>query len=628
MTAAPIAHDATPATRPLARVGGLDGLRAIAVIVVLLFHLTPGAAIGGYLGVDIFFVVSGFIITRLLLIEQLSTGGIRLGAFWLRRTRRLLPALVLLLLVCSTAALAVGGDVLVGLAGQLVSSLTFSSNWYFIATGSDYFAGAAPELFRNLWSLAVEEQFYLLWPLVLLFVVLKLSRGGRIALLAAATAASALAMALLLVPGSPTSVYYGTGTHAFGLTLGALLAVVSRWWPTRALEWPRRVRRGLGVAGGVALAGLLVLSAVMPGDADWTYRGGLLAVAVLTSVLIAAFLVPASPLARAVDVAPLRWVGERSYGIYLWHWPVFILLAAALPTWTGDAVLAWALGGIAAAITLVAAALSFRFVETPIRRDGFRASWRLWASGWRRSRLAALASAVVLVLAVGGVVGTAAAVVMQPASSEVEQRVQAGEQAIRETPTPSPTPDAPSDPAAPPPQLSGEQITAVGDSVMLAAVPELQAAYPGIQIDATVSRQMSTAPDILRGLRDADALRPVVIVALGTNGSVGDQTLADIRDIIGPERELVLVTAQAPRGWIPGVNQKLAAFAWQYRNVELADWYTAIQPHLAELARDQVHFGHIGATIFTGTITEALQRLAALPPLRDEVADESLPRPV
>jgi hypothetical protein len=163
---------------------------------------------------------------------------------------------------------------------------------------------------------------------------------------------------------------------------------------------------------------------------------------------------------------------------------------------------------------------------------------------------------------------------------------------------------------------------------MLAAVPELQAAYPGIQIDATVSRQMWTAPDILRGLRDAGALRPVVVVALGTNGSVGDDTLAAIRDAIGPDRELVLVTAQAPRGWIPGVNQKLAAFAWQYRNVELADWYTAIQPHLGELARDQVHFGHIGATIFTGTITEALQRLAALPPLRDDVADESLPRPV
>jgi peptidoglycan/LPS O-acetylase OafA/YrhL len=630
MTRHPIPAADTPASRPLARVAGLDGLRAIAVIAVLLFHLTPGFAIGGYLGVDIFFVVSGFIITRLLLIEHTTTGRIRLGAFWARRARRLLPALIVLLLVCSTAALAVGGDALLDLGGQLASSLTFSSNWYFIATGSDYFADAAPELFRNVWSLAVEEQFYLLWPLVLLFVVLRLSRGARVALLAVATAASAVAMGMLLVPGSPTSVYYGTGTHAFGLTLGALLAVVSRWWPTRALEWPRGARRGLGFMGVAALAGLLVLTGIMPGDADWAYRGGLFAVAVLTAMLIAAFLVPASPLARAIDVAPMRWVGERSYGIYLWHWPVFVLLAAALPAWTLDAALAWALGGVATAITVAVAALSFRFVETPIRRDGFRVTWQRWVGGWRRSRLAAVTSAVVLVLVVGGVAGTTVAIVLQPSSSAVEQRVQAGQDAIRETPKPTPTPtaDATPDPAAPPPQLSGDQITAVGDSVMLAAVPELQAAYPGIQIDATVSRQMWTAPDILRGLRDAGALRPVVVVALGTNGSVGDDTLAAIRDVIGPERELVLVTAQAPRGWIPGVNQKLAAFAWQYRNVELADWYAAIQPHLGELARDQVHFGHIGATIFTGTITEALQRLAALPPLRDEVADESLPRPV
>lgn len=621
-------HD-TPAP-PIARVAGLDGLRAIAVIVVVLFHLTPGLMIGGYLGVDVFFVVSGFIITRLLLTEHATQGGIRLGAFWVRRARRLLPALVLLLLVISSAALAVGGDVLVGLGGQLAASLTFSSNWYFIVTGSDYFAHTAPELFRNLWSLAVEEQFYLLWPVVLLFVVLRLSRGGRVAFLAALTAASAVAMALLLVPASPTAVYYSTGTHAFGLTLGALLAVVSHRWPTHALEWRRGVRAGLGVAGVVALAGLLALSAVMPGEADWTYQGGLVAVAVLTSVLIAAFLVPGSALARTIDAGPLRWVGERSYGIYLWHWPVFVLLAAALPGWTRDVGSAWLLGAIAAVVTVVAAALSFRFIETPIRRNGFRASWRAWVGGWRRSRLAALASALVLALVVGGLAGTATAIVVQPSASEVEQRVQAGEHALRETPRPTPSPSAtPSpQPGGPPPQLSGEHITAVGDSVMLAAVPELQEAFPGIHIDAAVSRQMWTAPGILRELRDAGALRRVVVVALGTNGSIGEETLLEIREVLGPERELVLVTAQAPRGWIPGVNAQLAAFAWQYRNVELADWYTAIQPNLGELARDQVHFGHVGATIFTATITQALQRLATLPPLRDEVADESLPRPV
>ncbi|TXK19197.1 acyltransferase family protein [Homoserinibacter sp. GY 40078] len=621
-----------PQTAPTTpRVAGLDGLRAFAVAVVVAFHLTPGALVGGYLGVDVFFVVSGFIITRLLLAERTRTGRIRLGAFWKRRARRLLPALVVLLLACSTLAVVVGGDVLVGLGAQLLTALTFSSNWYFIATGSEYFTESTPELFRNLWSLAVEEQFYLLWPLVLLIVLVRLGRPARIVVLAVATAASALAMALLLDPGSPTSVYYGTGTHAFGLTLGALVAVVTQWWSPRVLEWSRWSRALLGTLGVAALAGLAVLSAVMPGTADWAYRGGLLGVAVLTAVVIVACLVPGSPLARALDVRPLRWVGVRSYGIYLWHWPVFVLLAAALPTWTSDTGLAWALGGVALGITLIAAALSFRFVEQPIRRHGFRSAWRSWAAGWRRSRAAAVASTAGLVLVLGGATGTAVALVIQPATSEVESRIEAGERAAQSpSPTPPPTadPSAPPRPSGPPMQLQGDSITAIGDSVMLAAVPELQEAFPGIGIDAVVSRQMWTAPDILKKLRESGRLRTVVVLALGTNGSVSTDTLEKVRAVIGPERELVVVTAQAPRDWIPTVNERLAAFAWQHRNVELADWHAAIQPHLDELARDQVHFGHAGARIFTASIKEALQRLAALPPLRDELADESLPRPV
>ncbi|AYF97531.1 acyltransferase family protein [Protaetiibacter intestinalis] len=623
-----LARDSTPSAPATSRVAGLDGLRAFAVAVVVAFHLTPGAVVGGYLGVDVFFVVSGFIITRLLLAERARTGGIRLGGFWRRRARRLLPALAVLLLVTSTVALFVGGDVLVGLGGQLFGAVTFSSNWYYIATGSDYFAETAPELYRNLWSLAVEEQFYLLWPVLVLLVIVRIARPTRIVLLAAATVASALAMALLLTPGDPTRVYYGTGTHAFGLTLGALLAVVSQWWSARPLEWPRAARRALGWAGAVALAGLVALAVWMPGTAEWTYSGGLQGVAVLTAVVITAALVPASPLARGLELPPLRWVGERSYGIYLWHWPVFVLLVAALPSWRADTGLAWALGGIAAAVTVVAAALSYRFIETPIRRDGFRAVARRWAAGWRRPGRAVVASATATLLVLAGTAGTAIALVTQPAESEVQQRIEEGQRALEQTPSPSPTPTADAEQPGPPVQLRGDQITAIGDSVMLAAVPELQAAFPGIQIDAAVSRQMSVAPDLIQGLRDAGALRPVVVLALGTNGSISVDALERVRQIIGPDRELVVVTAQAPRGWIPTVNQRLAAFAWQYRNVELADWYTAVQPHLGELARDQVHFGHVGAGIFTATIQEALQRLAALPPLRDEAADESLPRPV
>jgi peptidoglycan/LPS O-acetylase OafA/YrhL len=219
------------------RLPGIDGLRAIAVLVVIAFHLTPGPLLGGYLGVDLFFVISGFLITGLLLRERAEHGRIRLREFWVRRARRLLPALVMLLLTCSSAAFFVGGDVLVRLWSQLIGALTFSSNWVLIATGSSYFDDSAPELFRNLWSLAVEEQFYLAWPFVVLLVALVPRRWVRASVLAAVAIASALAMALLYVPGTDaTRVYYGTDTHSFGLAIGASLAVLAADWSPVALE--------------------------------------------------------------------------------------------------------------------------------------------------------------------------------------------------------------------------------------------------------------------------------------------------------------------------------------------------------------------------------------------------------
>ena len=212
------------------RVPGLDGIRALAVTTVIVFHLLPGTLVGGYLGVDIFFVVSGCLITTLLLRERAATGRISLRGFWTRRARRLLPALGLLLLACCTAALIVGGDVLVGLGTQVVGAITFSSNWLFIAQGSSYFGETVPELFRNLWSLAVEEQFYVVWPLLVVVLLVRIPRWARLVLIAALAIASAAWMAVSVpadgVAFDPTRVYYGTDTHAFGLAIGAFLAVL------------------------------------------------------------------------------------------------------------------------------------------------------------------------------------------------------------------------------------------------------------------------------------------------------------------------------------------------------------------------------------------------------------------
>jgi peptidoglycan/LPS O-acetylase OafA/YrhL len=609
------------------RVVDLDGIRALAVAAVVLYHLAPGALIGGYLGVDVFFVVSGFLITALLLRERAATGRIALGEFWRRRARRLLPALAVLIPVCCAAAFVIGGDVLVGLGTQALGALTFSSNWLFLADGASYFDETAPELFRNLWSLAVEEQFYLIWPVLMVLLVVRLSRGARGILIGSIAAASAIAMALLVDPADSTRVYYGTDTHAFGLALGALLAVASHGGEPIGEAWSRRRRIAVELGGLVSIAGILALSILMSADSALVFRGGLVVVALLTAAAIAALLVPGGRLGRVLDAAPVRWVGVRSYGIYLWHWPVFALVVSAVPDWPREGGGAWVLGGIALAITVLAAAFSYRWVEQPIRRHGFRTALREFLAV--APRTSAAAAAIVALLVAGSATGLGiAAVVTDPGRSEAQQYIEAGEAAIADPGPEPPLTEQGTVTEPPPPELAGgSEITAVGDSVMLAAAPGMQSQFPGIVIDAEVSRSMGRAPSILQAMRDAGTLRHVVILALGTNGPVSRETLEQVLAILGPDRLLVVVNAQAPRGWIPGVNQTLAEFARYYRNVELANWHEAIQPRLDELARDQVHFGPTGATIFVGTVRDALQRLAELPPLRDESADLSLPRP-
>jgi len=617
-----------PGTPPF-RVVGLDGVRAVAVLLVLVFHLGPGALVGGYLGVDVFFVVSGFLITTLLLREHDATGRIRLGAFWLRRARRLLPALVVVVLVCCSAAWFIGGDVLVGIGRQLVGAATFSTNWLLIADGSTYFGQGMPELFRNLWSLAVEEQFYLVWPLLLVLVLLRIPRWLRIGIALALAAGSAVAMAVLLDPTDSTRVYYGTDTHAFGLAIGAALAFAAVRWPAARDAWPRAPRILLPIVGAAAIAALVGLAVVLDGAGVDAYRGGLVLVSVLAAVAIAALLVPGSWLGRVLETGPFRWIGRRSYGLYLWHWPVLLLVQSALPGWQRDGTPGWALGGIAAAITVAAAALSYRFVEQPVRRFRFRRDpGRPARARWRVPAWSAAIGAILLVTGAGSGLALAAA----PDVGQTQQQVEAGRRAIAAQsapPTPSPRASAGAPTATPTARpVGGDRITAIGDSVMLAAAPELQAELPGIALDAVVSRQMSAAPALLQQQLDAGTLRSVVLLELGTNGPIQRSTLEQIRTEVGPRREIIVVSVQAPRGWTDGVNATLAAFADQYRNVVLADWHDVVQPHLAELNRDQIHFGGAGARLFTGVVKDALQQLAELPPPRDERDDLSLPIPV
>ncbi|GAA4388551.1 acyltransferase family protein [Ornithinibacter aureus] len=402
MTARPDAP-APPLTRGPAGRGAhlgyrpaLDGLRAVAVIVVMLYHGGVSCAAGGFLGVDVFFVLSGFLITSLLVKEWRRTGRIDVIAFWVRRARRLLPAVLVVVF-----AVAVYGFVAPQpqsrLLGDALSTLGYVSNWWFMISGQSYFAQfVEPSALRHTWSLAIEEQFYILFPLLLVAMLgrLRLRAGAVRTVLLAGAIGSAALMAFLHDPlADPSRAYYGTDTRAQALLLGAALALSpSLLAPARPLYsriGGRLVRLPTrSMVGVLALGGVLVLVATARELAPWMYRGGFFLAAVLSAVVIASVTAaPRSALARGLSWAPMVAVGVLSYGLYLWHWPVFVVLNHERTGLDGAALLA-----VRFAVTGLLAYLSFVFVEEPIRTQRLQA--RFTRTQWRRAVGATLAAVV------------------------------------------------------------------------------------------------------------------------------------------------------------------------------------------------------------------------------------------
>ena len=352
---------------------GVDGLRAVAVMAVLLYHADLPWIRGGFLGVDVFFVISGYLITSLLLGEWRQRGYIDFPAFWLRRARRLLPALFLLIAVTLIFALVALSSEVAGLRDDAYAALGYTTNWYLIFDHQSYFEiMGRPSLFRHLWSLAVEEQFYILWPL-LLTALLWLWRPRFVLLIVLSGAvASAVLMALLYQPDvDPSRVYYGTDTRGVGLLVGSALAFV--WAPGRIAARAGRARPWLLDAIGLSAFGVLFYSFVrLDGLQPFLYQGGFALVALASAVVIAILVHPRAHLGGLLGRQPLRWLGLRSYGIYLWHWPVYMLTRPQFDVpIDGLPLLALRLG-----ITVIIAELSYRLLETPIRAGALGRIWR------------------------------------------------------------------------------------------------------------------------------------------------------------------------------------------------------------------------------------------------------------
>src|SRR5262245_26914377 len=440
---------------------GVDGLRAVAVAAVVIYHIGASWLPGGFLGVDIFLVISGYLITSLLLAERRMTGTIDLARFWIRRARRLLPALfVMIFLVLAYMVIFHHGEV-ARLRGATLAALGYVANWYFVFADQPYFDQfGRPSVFLHLWSLAVEEQFYLLWPPIMAVGLVWFGRRRLLIGVLAGIAGSTILAWLLFEPFTdPSRIYYGTDTRGVCLLAGVALAFL---WPASRLR-PLTERRPRIVleASGVAAVVVLALALTRLGELDEAlYKGGFLWVALATAVVVAVAAHPSSLLGKALGVAPLVWIGLRSYGIYLWHWPIIMVTRP-----NDDIPLDGApLATLQIGLTIGIAALSYRYIEMPIRRGGLRAlrdGLRRDTAGFpRRARVAAASTCAVALVAVG------IAVALLPRENPVIPGLPATANGSAQQTALGPR--AKSAAAAKPIQ-DYEPVLAVGDSVMLGA---------------------------------------------------------------------------------------------------------------------------------------------------------------
>jgi peptidoglycan/LPS O-acetylase OafA/YrhL len=589
------------------------------------FHEGASELSGGFLGVDIFFVLSGFLITDLLAVQYDLLRRLDLKDFWARRARRLLPALAVMLVVVAAAAILIEPDAEGSLREALLAAVTYTSNWYQVLHHVSYFGslGPPPPL-EHLWSLAIEEQFYIVWPVVLWFFIFRLN-GPRARVTATLIAAglSALAMVLQYSPGAnPSAVYYGTDTHASALLVGAALALA---YPLSTLAVaPPALTKRLDAAGVLGLAALAWAIGHFSGDDPAVYPVGLILAALGAAGLVAAA-ASNGVIAALTSSRPLRWVGLRSYGIYLWHWPV-IALTTALEGSSPTSAWVWF---TETAVTLALAAASWRFIETPIARDGLRATWHNWHDSLLRVRTrqaARPARAITIVVTAATVFALAAAsygVARPPgdAPAGLLQQVAQGERVSAASQSTQAAQTAPAKPAAakatarakktavscPLPQVSGDQVTAVGDSVMVASATALEAAMPGSYINAQVGRQMQAGLAIVRSLAARGHLRHIVVVGLGTNGAITASQIRELRKLAGPDRELILVNTYGPQSWEHQVNAVLAAGSRNAARVELANWNQAIAAHIGLLWPDGIHPQPAGARLYAHVVLIAIQ---------------------
>lgn len=601
--------------KPKRYLTGLDGLRAVAVIAIIIYHLNPLWLPGGFLGVDTFFVISGYLITSLLIHEYQSKGTIDLGAFWIRRIKRLIPAVFFLICVVILYTLFFEPQIIKTIKHDSIAAIFYVSNWWYIFEETSYFEAGEPKPLMHLWSLAIEEQFYIIWPVIFLFLlkVKKLQKYIPYIILGVTMVSLGL-MIYFMVPNMDNSrVYFGTDTRAHTILLGVLLAFI---WPPFNLksETPKRYQQIIDITGVTSLIVLILFMIFTKDYSNWLYAGGLFLVTLLTLPAIAASVHPTSKLAHALSNPIMLWIGTRSYSLYLWHYPIIVFMnmhyvAGQIPP---HIII------LQVIFTCIAAELSFRFVETPIRRQGFN----FFKPSFNTSRAFIVKSSTSVILITGLLItlfgfydhlhedvnkqssfNTENGTLFTSTPNEIAKDVKKHHKEFIDEKERIAKEKAEKEEREEKEKKSQEladdflQETSplfIGDSLLVNIGSQIQSRIPNAVINGEVGRQMYEAVDLAKNkYQHFNNKDENIILELGTNGDFSKEQLDEFIQVFD-EANIYLVTTRVPRDWQNSVNKKMSAAEKEYENVTVINWYNASEGHVEYFEPDGIHLNHDG----------------------------------
>jgi peptidoglycan/LPS O-acetylase OafA/YrhL len=588
---------------------GIDAMRALAVLAVFGYHAGLDWVPGGFLGVDVFFVISGYLITSLLLREFRSTDHIELGRFWLRRARRLLPAVGVLIAVAMIVSAIAEPDKIGQIRGDALASLFYFANWHFIFAHTSYFEQfGRPSLFTHLWSLSVEEQFYLFWPLIFA-AGMKLFGRGRLLIGMLAGAAGSVALAWILFdPGHDVSrIYYGTDTHAVGLLAGVALALV--WSPIELRKHQAGPLVGpiLDALGVIGL-GYLILSFAHVHDYDLAlWHGGYAWIAIATALLLAALAHPAARLGGIIGRPALLWLGLRSYSFYLWHWPVLAMTRPGVDVDLPRGILI----PLQLALCLVLANLSYRFVELPFSG---KAKLPKLPDGWLRVARPALVVSVLGVILIVGWSGIVKAGGSNPETAAASTATSVHVSAKPPKPDPEPHNNKRPHQKPLPPAKHWPRIIMLGDSVMIGAEEQLAARLgPGFSMDAKVGRQADDFIKIIEKIKREGHRPEAMVIQWGDNGPLYGKDMEALRKATTNVGRLFLISDHAPVSWQDESNEAIAEASEDWRHTTEIPWAQAAEEGGESLFWDGIHLTPKGAAIYARLVSQVLRETVPFP---------------